>query len=282
MLATVDVQREARAAGIPRNIEVDLKAVERRRAQLWVVMSVVLSLVSTAAGAVALFPALSDDMLLSPRLLQLALPVISLGFVAYAFEKHRALGRVAGTVMADLARREQLSVHTSQLRAALIAGKDLAACADADAVGITLLSTAVDVFGASDGSLLLLRGGRLELAARQGHDRGAHLDDDTVELVADTGIPVHLDPYEGGRRNAMAVPVMTHETHHGVLVIAAPDGADYTDHDLSVLAAFAEYGAHAIDNALRLEAARAGTDRLRAMEDARSEFSWLRHETATT
>lgn len=278
MLTTIDVRREARNAGIRSSGELDLAMVERRRRQLWTVMSLVLFLVSLAAGATALFPDLAQHMVVSQRFLQLMLPAVSLAFAVYGWEKERSLRRLTGAVMDDQLTKEQLSVQARQLRAALDAGRQLSACLDPDEVMDTLLGGAMELFDASDGSLLLIEGGRLTLTASRGDDRGAHRDHDAVELVAETRIPVRLDPEHDGSRNAMAVPLASDTALHGVLVVSSSEGREFSDHDLSVLAAFGEYAGQALANAERYEDARAHADRLEALEAAQSEFSWLRRD----
>lgn len=278
MLTTIDVRREARNAGIRSSGDLDLAMVERRRRQLWTVMTLVLFLVSLAAGATALFPDLAQHMVISQRFLQLMLPAVSLAFAAYGWEKERSLRRLTGAVMDEQLTKEQLSVQARQLRAALEAGRQLSACLDPAAVTDTLLGGAMDLFDARDGSLLMMDAGRLSPTATRGDDRGAHLEHDAVELVAETRIPVRLDPEHGGGRNAMAVPVVSEARLHGVLVVSASGAREFSDHDLSVLAAFGEYAGQALENAERYEDARAHADRLEAIEAAQSEFSWLRRD----
>ena len=61
-------------------------------------------------------------------------------------------------------------------------------------------------------------------------------------------------------------------------MIAAAAGSPYSEHDLAVLAAFGEYAAQALVNARRFEVERADSERLRALNAAQAEFSWLRHD----
>lgn len=274
MLSTVDVRRQARAAGI-RGGDLSLAAVEARRRQLWTVMSIVLVLVSLAAGATALFPDLAERMVVSQRSLQLTLPAISLAFALYGLEKERALHRLTSAVIDEHVTKEQLSVQARQLRAALDAGKELSACLDPDEVVETLLAGAMDLFEASNGSLLMVDDGRLEVRASLGDDRGAHLDHNAIEAVAETHVPVRQSA-----SNSMLVPLVAEGGTLSLLVLSAAGRRAYTDHDLSILASFGEYAAHALVNARRFEGERAESERLRALQVAQAEFSWLRRENA--
>lgn len=275
MLSPVDVRREARAAGIRDSADLTLASVEARRRQLWTVMSLVLLLVSLAAGATALFPQLADRMVVSQRFLQLSLPVISFLFAVYGFEKERALRRLTGAVIEEHLTKEQLSMQSRQLRAALEAGKELSASLDTDEVVNTMLAAAIDMFRATEGSVLLFRDGRLAIEATWGDDRGAHLEHETVEAVAETRVPVRI-----AARNAMVVPLAVEGSSQGVAVVGAADAPPYSEHDLAVLAAFAEYAAHALVHARRFEEERADSERLRALNAAQAEFSWLRRDGA--
>lgn len=276
MLGTVDIRREARAAGIRGDGTIDLAAVEQRRQQLWLVLSAALVLVSAAVGAVAVFPHLADHLLVDLRILQVSLPAICLTFALYGVEKERALRRLTQAVVDEEVSREQLTVLTRQLRAALDAGKELSATLETEAVVDTLLRGALELFGAADGSVVLLGpDDSLVLAATRGNDRGAHLDHDALEAVAMTRVPLRLTPEEPGERNAMIVPLVADGDLLGILTVSAAERAAFTDHDLSVLAGFGEYAATALVNARRFEAQRADSERLRAIESARDEFGWL-------
>lgn len=273
MLSAVDVRREARAAGIRGEGDLSLAAVEARRRQLWTVMSLVLLMVSLAAGTSALFPHLAEHMVVSQRFLQLSLPAVSLSFGLYGLEKERSLRRLTGAVIEEQLTKEQLSVQARQLRAALDAGKDLSACLDSAAVVDTLLAGAMDLFDAHDGSLLLFDRGHLELRASRGEDRGAHLDHDALEAVAGTRVPVRQPAH-----NSMLVPLVAETETLGVLVLSAVGRGEYTDHDLSVLASFGEYAAWALVNARRFEDERADSERLRALNAAQAEFYSLQRD----
>lgn len=281
----VDVRREARAAGIREHAVLDLAAVERRRQQVWVFVGLALVLTSGAIAATALFPELADRMVVDPQYLQLSLPGLCLAFAAYGFDKERSLRKLTSVVIDEEISREQLRVQSSQLRAALDTGKELAATLEPEQVVETLLDGALDLVGGTAGSVVLSdpQGG-LEVAATRGDARGTHLHHETVEMVALTRVPVRLDPRseEDGARepaNALVVPLAGPDGAVGVLVVAGPVDRPFTDQDLSVVSCFADFAAGALANARRFEAQRHDTQRLAAIESARNEFTWLSSET---
>ncbi len=280
----VDVRREARAAGIRDHAVLDLAAVERRRQQVWVFVGMALVLTSGAIAATALFPDLADRMLVDPKYLQLSLPGLCLAFAAYGFDKERSLRKITGVVIDEEISREQLRVQSSQLRAALDTGKQMAATLEAEQVVETLLNGALDLVGGTAGSVVLSDpNGGLEVAATRGDDHGSHLHHETVEMVALTRVPVRLDPEadDGGGRdasNALVVPLTGADAAVGVLVVAGPVDRPFTDQDLSVVSCFADFAASALASARRFEAQREDSQRLAAIESARNEFTWLSSE----
>lgn len=272
MTSTVDIRREARAAGIRGDGELNLADVEHRRRQLWTVMTVVLFLVSLAAGVWAIAPDLAAKAPVSQRFVQLALPAVALLFSAYGFEKERSLRRLTEAVLDEQVTREQLSIQARQLHAALEAGNRLSACLDAGDVVDTLLVGAMDLFDATDGSVLLFERGSLNLRATAGPDLGRHRNSDAVEAVFETHLAARMS---GDDANALLAPLVVDDDCLGVIVLSASGCRTYTDHDLAVLGMFANYAAQAIANARRFEDERAEADRLRAAEAARTEFSRL-------
>ncbi|MBI2170288.1 MAG: GAF domain-containing protein [Actinobacteria bacterium] len=276
---SADRRRQVRAAGMRVDAALTLAAVEQRRRQLWTVMSLVMILVSLAVVTSTLFPDVAGRVPVSQRFLGLGLPVVSLAFAAYGLEKERVLRRLTGSVIDDQIEKEQLSVQARQLRAALEAGRELSACLDPGAVVDTLLTAALDMFDASDGSLLLMRDGRPEVAATRGTDRGGHLDHDAIEAVAEARVPIR-----SASDRAMLVPLVALVDGGGVLGVLAVATNDrpYTDLDLCVLASFGEYAAQALVNARRFEHERWEHERLRALNAASAEFSWLGRDGSPT
>ena len=262
-VVTVDVQREARVAGLRRHAS--LEAVEQRRTQLWAVMAFLL----VGASAIAVLASVTPErpaVALSGPTLGFALVGLALGFSAYVFEKERALRRLTRMLVDERVLRESLMRQLRTLEELVAAERALSASLELERVVELALDGAVALFGAPGGAILLAgRDGRLHPTKA-----GAPEPSTIAGEVAATRQAVLGD-------DAMSVPLVSGGALVGVLELRCTDGA-FRPLDLSVLETFAQHASVCIANACRFEEERAASVRYRELEAVREEFRWLARE----
>ena len=256
------IRREAKVAGLRGLDGPTLEAVESRRLQLWIVMSVVLVSVSAAMVAVSLWSDGTDQGLLAvpPGLARLGIVGLVGGFCAYGIEKEMHLRRLTRLLVDERVLVGALSHRLGELSSLLGAGQAMNSVLDLQDVLDRILDNALDLLKADDGSVLLFDGvARLNVVCARGTERR-----DEVVAVG-TGLPgrvaasrtPQLVEAADGVRSAMSTPLVHRDELLGVLDVVAADGRSFGDYDLQALSVFAEHAAGAIANARLYEAERA-------------------------
>lgn len=277
------VERQARAAGL-RGDGLSLEAVEQRRFQIWIVMSVLLVTVSLIVALTSVWTDLSSFTVVRPDVLRFGMVGLSLAFSGYVFEKERHLRRLTHQLVEERVLKARLSMQTQQLQALLDAGRAVTASLEIERVVDLVLRSALDLLDAEAGSIMLVEGGELVVRASRGGDLGvdtrARLGEGVVGRVAQSRSPMLVTgrPLGPGTEatvdNGMCVPLVHDDRLLGVLNVTARE-ADFGHLDLSVLETFAVYAASAVANARRFEQERANAERLRELESVQTEFRWL-------
>jgi len=276
-----EVQRHARLAGL--RGAASLEAVERRRFQLWAVMSACLVALSLLVAVTSLWPHTGAYAVIPPHVLQLGMVALSLGFSVYVLEKERSLRRVSDLLVEERVRHAELARETRRLQDLVAAGRAMSATLEMERVVELVLDHALRLFDAHSGSVLLMGPeGRLRVEAARGTaEREGHPMEAMAREVARTreavlaGAGVDGRDEQRGAGRGMSVPLTADRRLVGVLNIHAGPDRDFGDLDLSVLEAFGEHAATAIGNAARFEEERAASHRYEQLEAVRQEFRWL-------
>lgn len=269
-----------RDAGMP-----TLEAVERRRLQLWGVMSALLLGVSLLVALGTLWPDLRSSGVFDPEVLRFAMVGLTFGFTVYVFEKEHHLRRLTSLLVEERVARARLSSQVRQLHRLLEAGRAVASTLDLEEVLDVVLRNALELFDAASGSILLEEDGQLRVCAVHGLD-DVPADQMVIGEAAARAVMATRQPLlatgtalgqasEAPSERSMSVPIVHHDDVVGVLTVNAGDQPDFSQLDLSMLGAFAEHAAAAIVNARRYQSEHATASRFEALESARVEFRSL-------
>jgi two-component system, OmpR family, sensor histidine kinase KdpD len=271
-------------------------------AQIWPVA--ILALVLTAA-AVVLFE-MNGDFLPEfgdgASLIAVgAVALFSIGLLLFMRRRERKLRGVSTALVEERVLSAALSNRLAEISALSEVGKAVNTTLDLDDVLALIISSANDLLGGTEGSIMLLDDDKREL--RVVSYQGPH-----VELVmkgrttVGQGIsgrvahdrkPILLqgddrpgkDNDERRRRihSAMCVPLIRQDEVIGVLNLSETVGKKrFTEHDLAALGLFAEHAAIAIGNAKMYEAERRTVARLEELDRMKSDFvATVSHELKT-
>lgn len=266
---------------------VSLEAVEGRRRQLFGLLLLVAVLI---AGGVVAF-SYASQVLTEPALgfvdlgtLRLAFVALAVAFALYGWEKERALSGLQRRLIEQRVLSEALSTRLHDVTAISRAGRAVASALSLDDALNLILTSARQLLGATEGSVMLLDPDRRELrvAAAVGLGDGISpvipIGESVAGWVAQFREPVILRgddipprfrrfvPKDRGIRWAMSAPLYARAEPVGVINVSVSEGdRAYGEADLRMLTVFAEYAAIAIANAHLFERQR---EAARHLEDA--------------
>ena len=277
------VRREAKVVGLRGFSTPTLEAVERRRAQLWLVTIVLLLGVSALMSLVsmeAVQDRLGTDV--RPSTMRIGLLALTLGFAVYTVEKELHLRRLTRLLMNERLLSTALSNRLREVTSLLDAGKAMNSVLELDAVLGIILRSALQLLDGKGGSIMLAYDtGRLKAACVEGNDYAthatAHFEEGIAGQVAAGREPLLLTGKLTTRvspvTSAMSVPLLHREELLGVLNInGGDDQPPYTEYELRALSLFAEQAAAAIANARLYEAERDHVAELVELEMKKTEF----------
>jgi putative methionine-R-sulfoxide reductase with GAF domain len=269
---TEGLRREARVAGLRDFTTPSLEAVERKRMQLWALMTIALIGVAASVLLSSGLAAEAPSMLSAP-MLRLSVVVLAGAFCVYMIEKELHHGRITHMLTDERVLTAALTNRLHEVTLLLEAGKAMNAELELPAVIETILRSATDLLDANGGSVMLREDDDLVAVAVRGRDEARdtrlRIGDGIAGYVALRREPLliqgHADPREfpglADREpyveSAMSVPLVHHDEVLGVLNVNAARGSAFTQYDLRALAVFAEQAASAIMNARLFEAERA-------------------------
>jgi len=293
---TAVVSRDAPEASEPR-LASALAAVNRRRAELWTISTI---LVMTLTVAVALL-SLGRDLL--PEALRLRdLPSwiaavlisgLTLAFLIYVWEKERNLRLVTRLLLEERVHSNALADRVSQMARLSEVGKAVNSAVEQREAFDTILSAAVELLGGTEGSIALVddAGSSLHVVAYSGPQEAREgstvpMGDGVMGSVAQRRRPLLIDAAagNGGRPGSiMCVPLVRDGELLGALMISEEGGPRrFTEGDLDALGFFAEYAAIAIGNARLFQAERETVARLKELDQLKSDFvATVSHELRT-
>jgi two-component system, OmpR family, sensor histidine kinase KdpD len=300
-----ETQRAARAAGLAGNPQLSLADIDRRRSQLWSLSLIVIVVLSAAVAVLSLSGRVTFRSLgLADREWVAAVLVLGLAFafLIYVYEKDRNLRRLTDLLVEERILSTALSSRLTEVSSLTDIAKALTTTLDLKGVLDLILTSALDLLGGSEGSVMLLAdGGYLEVVAYKGpsSDRVLHgrtrLGKGISGRVADTRRPALLQGSELGGDfageghperdifSSMSVPLVRRDQLVGVLNLTESRGERrYTEADLQGLEVFAAHAAIAIGNARLFEGERQAVARLEELDRLKSDFvATVSHELKT-
>ena len=264
-----------------------LEQVERRRFELWLV-STVLIVGLTAAGVVlSMWPGNDLHRLLSRPVVRYGSVSLAVVLCGYLIEKEIRLRRVARLLFDERMLTVALSNRLKEITALLDAGRAVNSALELNQVLSAILRGSMDLLPAISGSIMLVDGAELVVAAASGRDgalgRRMPMGDGIAGHVARTRQPMLINgevsssvfPGYVAREGAvphssMCTPLIERDELLGVLSVAADSGQEFSEYHLRAVSLFAEHAATAIAKARLYEAHRQHADELayRAAHDS--------------
>ena len=266
-----EILRMARISGIRGSKLPSLEQVEHRRFELWLMSTVLL--LGLTGGLVLLTLWSSEEMhkLLVRPAVRFGVVGLAIAFSAYLVEKERNLRRVSALLFDERLLTTALSNRLHEISTLLDAGRAVNSTLELDRVLSSILVGATDLMPATSGSVMLLDGDMLIVAAAAGDSTAlghrAAVGDGIAGHVARTLEPLLINgrvtssvfPGMADRanevRSALSVPLIERGELLGVLNLSAPGEGAFTEYDLRAVSLFAEQAATAIGKARLYETA---------------------------
>lgn len=286
---------------------VDLAAIDRRRSQLWAVS---LFITVAVAVTVSVFTAAREFLVetlnleeLPPYSIPVLVVALAITFLALVTERERHLRKLTKLLFEERVLRAALSNRLADISAFAEVGKALNTTLDIGDVLELILSSALNLLGGEEGSIMLPTedGSQLEVVsvvgvrARQilGHRQG--MSEGVAGTVASSKRPLLVQrgdevesraAAEGSGQaiySAISVPLVRDDELVGVLNLNELRGNKaFRPEDLTALELFAEHAAIAIVNARIFERERDMITRLEQVDHMKSQLvSAVSHEFRT-
>ena len=299
----------ARDVGIRSSTPLTLSQVDRRRAQLWSVsLFVILALTATVALYWLSYDGLPQQLQLasgSSYVVAVLIVGLLLSFLVYVIDKEVRLRGLSNLLVEERVLSAALSNRLSEISALSEVGKAINTTLDLTDVLNLILSSALELLGGTDGSIMLLEedGEHLQVVSYHGPDaeRETVMQGRSTVGVGIAGtVAERLEPMlirgdqvekavaasahpERGISSAMSVPLVRNNELLGVLNLNEIDGPRrFTEQDLNALGLFAEHAAIAIGNASIFEKERQTIERLEELDQLKSDFvASVSHELKT-
>lgn len=289
---TLDVQRVARIAGLRSFTTPTLEEVERRRFELLGVTSfllVALSIGIVVTSYLGISPDWLDAFGGTATVVRVAIVLLAVSFSVYVFDKERNLRKLSKVLINERVLGAALSNRLKEISLLTEAGKAVISTLELDDVLGVILNAAFELLEADEGSVMLVVGSDLVVAAAVGRSRffvgdRHRLSEGLAGHVARTREPLLIEGspdlsefasvIAGDKPpilSAMSVPLEAKGELLGVLNLNVMSGdRRYDEYDLRALGLFAEHAAMAISHARILRRERemrvhiADLDRIRA------------------
>ena len=298
----------ARAAGIRSgDQQLTQSQVDRRRTQLWTIsLFVILSLSGTVALYWLSYESLPEQLQLasvSSYILVVLIVGLLLSFIVYVVDKEIRLRRLSYLLVEERVLSAALSNRLSEISALSEVGKAINTTLDLHDVLNLILSSALDLLGGTEGSIMLLEEDKEHLQVVSYHGpkvetvmkgRGK-VGQGIAGTVAQRREPMLIQGDrleksvkssahpERGISSAMSVPLVRNDELLGVLNLNETFGRRrFSEQDLNSLGLFAEHAAIAIGNASIFEKERETIERLEELDQLKSDFvASVSHELKT-
>lgn len=264
--------RVRRVAGLRRFETPTLEGVERRRGELLALSLVVLIL---SAGALVML-SFVDEM---PEwfhtfggtinAMRAGLVILVCAFGAYLVDNERRLRGVSKFLVNEQVLSAALANRLKEISALSDAGKAVSSALEIDDVLTIILNAAFELLEADEGSIMLVEGDELVVAAAAGHPRryvgerrpiteglSGYVARTREQLIVEGTVEVAETPSRDKKdvSSALLVPMEARAELLGVLNLNVTTGTRrYTEYELRALGLFAEHAAMAIRHARALE-----------------------------
>ena len=296
--------KEARRAGV-RSERLTLKDVDKRRVQLWWTSLFTMVAVTVAIAVVYL----GDEFLpesfrfyedLSNWVVVVLVGGLALAFLVYVIEKELHLRKLTSMLVDERVLSAALANRLKEISTLSEVGKAINTTLDLNDLLQMILSSALELLGGTEGSIMLLDEDRVHLEVVSYKGPAMEVVSGRTEIgrgiagtVAARREPmlIHDDDLEEigpghpqrGIRSSMCVPLIRRDELLGVLNLNETEGKRrFTEHDLDALGLFAEHAAIAIGNASLFERERETVARLEELDRLKSDFvATVSHELKT-
>lgn len=265
-----------------------LEAVERRRAQLWTIAGVVM-LGSGVALAVVLTDPEATSVLPSNLGIRLGVIGVTVAFLLHVFDQERRLRTLSRALVQEKVLSQALESRVQDLATLSKVGHVVNSVLNLDEVLGVVLDGAFELTGSRSGSVMLLDGSELVVAASQGSNPAPlgirqPLDAGVAGWVASHREPIlingrlsrdqlpNLRDRGRGEGSSVVAPLVLADELVGVLTLErAPTAPAFTDWELRAVSLFAAHAATAVAHARRYDEQRGTVDRLAETLERRSE-----------
>jgi diguanylate cyclase (GGDEF)-like protein len=258
-------QHAASASGMPRDVNPSLEQVEKVRFELWLLSTVLLVGFTMTLAVLNVWPGEDIHRVLTQPYARYGVVAVASLLSAYSLANELSLRRVARQLVDERLLTTALAGRLHEISTLLDAGRAVNSTLELDRVLASILSGATDLMPATSGSVMLVEGDEMVVAAAVGNSRAlgrrAALGDGIAGHVARTREPLLINgratpsrfPGLGKRvhdvASAMCVPLLERGVLLGVLNLSAERSAAFTEYDLRALSLFAEQASAAIGKA---------------------------------
>lgn len=281
---------EARSAGLGRG-EVSLRAVDRRRIELWILAVGVLAAITLLTLVTPTHvPGFVRDA--PPWILRTMLLLFAAAFMAYVAEKERLLRHIQRVLFKERAAAQALVERADQLVALAEGARAVNGVLDLDEAMARLLDRALSMMDADAGAVLMVEGPYgsgapelLRVACTRGDGRalGERIGRaETAAYVAVASDKVARRPDVDGAHRLLVVPLVHRDEMLGILEVEGRADREFEDYDAQLLSVFAEYACVGLVNARMYDAERNRVTELTKLDELKSQFlSTVSHELKT-
>jgi diguanylate cyclase (GGDEF)-like protein len=262
-----DILREARIVGLRSLEQPSIGDIDRRRAEIWLLMGMVVAVFGGAAVAVSFWP--SALPWLPSIVLKVAFVAMLVVAGLYSAEKERHLRQLTRLLLDERVLTTALTDRLHEIGALLEAGAAVNTAHELEPVLDIILSQAIALLGGSGGSVLRRDGDMLVVISTLGDGdsvgtrvaigegaagRAARIREALLLLDRGERVGGNNAPEPG---STMAVPMIDRDELLGVVLVHAPPGRSLSEYDMRAAKLFAVSAASAISKAELLASARA-------------------------
>ncbi|MBW3561860.1 MAG: GAF domain-containing protein [Actinobacteria bacterium] len=275
-----------------------IEAIERRRGHLWAVAG--LLLLAFALAIILLF--LGEDpaaLLPDAPARRWSFLALAIAFILYVVDQERRLRKLTTALIDERVLTASLQARIADLATLTKVGRVVNSVLTLEEVLETIVTSAFELTGANNGSVMLRDGEVLRVAASAGSSPapvGTTLPfgSGVAGWVAERGRPLLIngrlgdDQFPGSKHkvrsgSSLVAPMVAAHELLGVLAVERPPDAEpFTETQLRSVALFAEHAATAVSNAYRYGEERDTVQELADVLERRSEFvATMVHELKT-
>jgi diguanylate cyclase (GGDEF)-like protein len=250
-----------------------LEQIERRRFELWLFSTVLIVGMTIAALLLSMWPGDEVHRLLSRPVVRYGSTSLAVVICGYLIEKEVRLRRLSRLLFGERMLTVALSNRLKEITALLDAGRAVNSALELEQVLAAILRGSLELLPANVGSIMLLEGEELVVAAAVGRDDaiGARLPigDGVAGHVARTRQPLLLDGdvsaslfpgyverKAGAPHSSLCTPLIERGELLGILSVSADVENAFSEYDLRAVSLFAEHAATAIAKARLYESHR--------------------------